>query len=31
MKLGKNVEIDFYELIVIVGFITTALIAIFGK
>lgn len=31
MKLGKNVEIDFYELIVIVGFIATALIAIFGK
>jgi hypothetical protein len=31
MKLGKNIEIDFYELIVIVGFITVALIAIFGK
>jgi hypothetical protein len=31
MKLGKNIEIDFYELIVIVGFITVALMAIFGK
>ena len=31
MKLGKNVEIDFYELIVIIGFIAMALIAIFGK
>jgi len=31
MKLGKNIEIDFYELIVVMGFITMALVAIFGK
>ena len=31
MKIGKNFEIDIFELIVICGAVTTALMIIFGE
>lgn len=31
MKIGKNFEIDIFELIVICGTVTAALMIIFGK
>ena len=31
MKIGKNFEIDIFELIVICGTVTIALMIIFGK
>ena len=31
MKIGKNFEIDIFELIVICGAVTAALTIIFGK
>lgn len=31
MKIGKNFEIDLFELMIICGAVTTALMIIFGK
>lgn len=31
MKIGKNFEIDYFELVVVCGMIMLTLIAIFGK
>jgi len=31
MRIGKNFEIDYYELMIIFGFLSIVVIAIFGK